>query len=153
MLSVHSPDKENFEEFFWVKIMPSIIIIRLRCSHLSTWLEATPYEFWLTCNPYQTRQEIYGGIPRKSPNSCAWEMTWHLNLHLLRDCYSTLHFTPFFVLQSTGFDLKFHKWPHIVVANNNMALTFAPKSDQFQIFPLQPHQKYYITQYDERGIS
>ena len=30
---------------------------------------------------------------------------------------------------------------------------FTPKSDQFQIFPLQPHQKYYTTQYEELGFS
>ena len=29
---------------------------------------------------------------------------------------------------------------------------FTPKSDQFQI-PLQPHQKYYITQYEELGFT
>ena len=29
---------------------------------------------------------------------------------------------------------------------------FTPKSDQFK-FPLQPHQEYYITQYEEIGFS
>ena len=40
----------------------------------------------------------------------------------------------------------------LVIINKKYHYTFNPFTPNFK-FPLQPHQKYYITQYEELGFS